>query len=57
MEDVLAEAFTRALETASREFIDNPLGNPLIPNWNRVRSALPDVFDQLREAVEKDNGG
>jgi glucosyl-3-phosphoglycerate synthase len=57
MEDVMAEAFTRSLESASREFLDNPLGNPQIPNWSRVRSAMPDVLDQLREAVEKDNRG
>lgn len=54
-EDVLAEAFTRSLEGAAREFLENPLGNPLIPNWNRVRSALPGVFDTLNDAVEADN--
>ncbi len=55
MEDVLAEAFTRALEMASRDFLDNPLGAPLIPNWSRVRSAMPDVYELLREAVDQDN--
>ena len=28
---------------------------PLIPNWNRVQSALPTFFEELNEAVRTDN--
>lgn len=55
-EDTLAESFTRALEGAAQDFLQNPLGAPLIPNWNRVSSAIPDIYRRLREAVEADNG-
>lgn len=54
-EDTLAEAFGRALERAGEDFLDNPLGAPLIPNWNRVSSAIPDIYRQLRDAVEADS--
>ncbi len=56
-EDTLAESFTRALEGAAQDFLHNPLGAPLIPNWNRVGAAIPDIFGQLRAAVEEDNRG
>jgi len=49
------EAFCRGIKIASKEFLDNPLGTPEIPNWNRVTSAIPDFLDKLRKAVEEDN--
>jgi glucosyl-3-phosphoglycerate synthase len=54
-EDVLAEAFSRTLARAGDDFLENPLGPPSIPNWNRVTSAIPDALQRLREAVELDN--
>lgn len=54
-EDVLAEQFVRMLETAGEEFLANPFGSPQIPNWNRVSSAMPDVFDRIRTEVDADN--
>jgi len=27
----------------------------LIPNWNRIVAAIPDIFRRLEEAVENDN--
>ncbi len=56
-EDTLAEAFGRSLERAGQDFLDNPLGIPSIPNWNRVSGAMPDVHRRIREAVEADNQG
>jgi glucosyl-3-phosphoglycerate synthase len=44
----------RALRAAGLDFVRDPLGNPQIPNWNRVTSALPDLLDELREAVDAD---
>ena len=49
------EAFTNAIAMAAQAFVENPMGNPLIPNWNRVSAAIPDIFEMLRLAVEEDN--
>ena len=49
------EAFTRAIAMASQAFVENPLGTPLIPNWNRVSAAIPDIFEMLKLAVDEDN--
>ncbi|MBI5442803.1 MAG: glycosyl transferase [Deltaproteobacteria bacterium] len=54
-EDVLAEQFVRMLESAGEDFLRNPFGSPQIPNWNRVRSAIPDIFDRIRSEVDADN--
>jgi glucosyl-3-phosphoglycerate synthase len=49
------EAFSGSIKTAGEQTLEDPLGIPLIPNWSRVISALPDLFDQLTEAIELDN--
>ncbi len=49
------DAFTQAMGKAATIFMENPLGTPLIPNWNRVTSAIPDILDMLRRAVDEDN--
>ncbi len=49
------EAFTRAITQASKVFMENPMGTPLIPNWNRVTSAIPGILDMLKQAVDMDN--
>lgn len=54
-ETVMVEAFTRAIQMAGHEFMDNPLYSPLIPSWNRIISAAPDYLARLRETVEQDN--
>ena len=46
------ETFARAIQIAAEQFLADPLGMPLIPSWNRVLSAMPDILDRLREAVE-----
>jgi glucosyl-3-phosphoglycerate synthase len=51
-EELAVATFARSLRRAAEEFTGDPLGLPLIPNWNRVLSAIPDFFDRLREAVE-----
>jgi glucosyl-3-phosphoglycerate synthase len=55
-EEVAVETFTRALRAAGLGFVRDPLGNPQIPNWNRVTSALPGFLEELRDAVEADAG-
>jgi len=54
-EDQAVEAFARAVRHASDEYLADPVGTSLIPNWNRVLAATPDIFDRLIAAVEKDN--
>lgn len=55
-EEVAVQAFVRAIALAADDYLKDPLGAPLIPNWNRVAAALPDFFSQLELAVEEDNG-
>lgn len=54
-EGVAVEAFAKSIRIAAEAFMEDPLGQPLIPNWNRVTSALPDFLDELRDAVDADN--
>jgi len=54
-EETAVETFVRGLKVAGESFLDDPFGIPLIPNWNRVNSALPEFVDELREAVDADN--
>jgi glucosyl-3-phosphoglycerate synthase len=54
-ETLAVEAFTQAIRIAGKEFQENPLYSPLIPNWNRVLSAIPDFTEQLHAVVEKEN--
>lgn len=53
-EGLAVDTFVRALQLATQEFMDDPLGAPLIPNWNRVLSAVPDILERLADAVESD---
>lgn len=55
-EESAVDTFVRSISTASKNFLEDPLSSPLIPNWNRVQSALPLFFDELNEAVQRDNG-
>jgi glucosyl-3-phosphoglycerate synthase len=54
-EGVAVEAFTKGIELASRGFVEDPLSIPLIPNWSRVTSAIPDFLERLKNAVDDDN--
>ena len=55
-EELAVATFARSLREAAEEFIAEPLGATLIPNWNRVAAAIPEIFDLLREAAAIDNG-
>jgi glucosyl-3-phosphoglycerate synthase len=50
-------AFTNAIRLAADEYLRDPLGIPLISNWNRVTSAIPEFLDELKDAVDKDCSG
>ncbi|MBI1175382.1 MAG: glycosyl transferase [Sideroxydans sp.] len=50
------EAFTQAISIAAQTFTANSMGAaPLIPNWNRVSAAIPDILEMLKIAVDEDN--
>ncbi len=55
VEAMAVEAFTRAIAIAAQVFMENPMTTPLIPNWNRVTSAIPGIFEMLQKAVDEDN--
>jgi glucosyl-3-phosphoglycerate synthase len=54
-EEAAVAAFGQSLRRAAGEFLEDPLGLPLIPNWNRVLAAIPEFFELLQDAVEKDS--
>jgi glucosyl-3-phosphoglycerate synthase len=54
-EEEVVHAFARGLRLAAESYLADPLGQPLIPNWNRIVAAVPDIFARLNEAVENDN--
>jgi glucosyl-3-phosphoglycerate synthase len=53
-EELAVATFAKSLRQAAAEFCEDPLGQPQIPSWNRVVSAVPDFFEMLVEAVERD---
>jgi glucosyl-3-phosphoglycerate synthase len=54
-EEKAVEMFAQNIMEAGQHFLDNPMEAPFVPSWNRVVSAMPDVFERLKEAVELDN--
>ncbi|MEE9288232.1 MAG: glycosyl transferase [Bacteroidota bacterium] len=49
------EAFVQSIVSAGQQFLENPMEVSYIANWNRVVSAVPDIFERLKNVVEKDN--
>jgi glucosyl-3-phosphoglycerate synthase len=54
-EESAVTTFVRSIRIAAQAFQEDPLWTPLIANWNRVQSALPNFFDELHDAVRADN--
>jgi glucosyl-3-phosphoglycerate synthase len=54
-EEIVVGTFTKGIQIAGDQYLADPFGAPLIPNWNRVVSAIPDVLERLRDAVDADN--
>lgn len=50
-EGTAAFAFAECLQEAAAIFNENPLRLPIIPNWNRVLHAIPDIFERLQHAT------
>jgi len=55
-EEVAVESFAKALRIASEAYLEDPLGQPLIPNWNRITAALPGFLEEIQAQVDADNG-
>lgn len=54
-ESLCVESFAGGINRAGNLFWQNPSAMQLIPNWHRVTAALPEFFQELQEAVVKDN--
>ena len=54
-EERAVELFAQNIMKAGQSYLERPMDIPFIPSWNRVTSAIPDVLERLREAVEEDN--
>ncbi|WP_340678686.1 glycosyl transferase [Paraglaciecola sp.] len=53
-EEKAVELFAQNIMKAGENFLVNPMETPFMPSWNRVVSAMPDVLEKLKEAVEAD---
>jgi glucosyl-3-phosphoglycerate synthase len=51
-EEQNVQTFTVALRASIEEFLADPLGAPLVPNWARVWAGMPDAGAQLLAAVQ-----
>ncbi|MEN6474253.1 MAG: glycosyl transferase [Syntrophaceae bacterium] len=49
------ESFVESLKYATKRFVANPVGIPMMNAWVRVSAAIPDFQDRLNAAVEEDN--
>ena len=50
-EEAAVAAFAESLRQATQEFVEAPLGNQQIPNWNRVLAAIPEFLGLLRDSA------
>lgn len=53
-EENMVELFAENIMKAGDHFLNKPMDQPFVPHWTRVISAIPDIYEQLLEAVEKD---
>ena len=53
-EEQAVELFATNLIEAGNSFLEEPDATPLMPRWNRVLSALPDILDEMQAAVAAD---
>ncbi len=52
-EEQSVHVFTEALRASIDEFLVDPLGPPLVPNWTRVWAGVPDASARLLAAVNR----
>lgn len=56
-EENAVQVFIGALRSSIDEFLADPLGPPLVPNWVRVWAGVPDSGPRLLDAVRKSGEG
>ena len=54
-EENMVELFAENIMKAGDHFLNMPMDQPFVPHWSRVESAIPDIYDQLLDAVQKDH--
>lgn len=54
-EEESVEMFAKNIMDAGQMFLENPMEVPFTASWNRVQSAIPNIFERLYEAVEQDH--
>jgi glycosidase len=55
-EGLAVEAFAQNVMQAGHDFLnpENSMETPFMPSWSRVQAAVPDIMEQLLEAVDED---
>jgi len=53
-EERMVEMFAENIKHAGQLFLEDTDKAPFIPSWRRIVSAVPDIFTQLIDAVERD---
>ena len=53
-EEMMVELFAKNIKHAGKTFLEDTDKAPFIPSWRRVCSAIPDIYEQLLEAVDED---
>lgn len=48
--------FAQSLAEAAKSYLEDPLGTPQIPNWNRVASGVPTIYEQLKALAAEMDG-
>jgi glucosyl-3-phosphoglycerate synthase len=56
-EEKAVATFVRSIREAEHAFLEDPMWSPLIPSWNSVQSAMPNIMVELSDAVRLDNEG
>ena len=56
-EEIAAATFAGSIRLAANDCLLDPTGDPMIPDWDRVESVLPEFLPDLLEAVQSDNRG
>lgn len=53
-EERAVEMFAKNILEAGASFLENPMEKPFVPSWNRVQSAIPNILEDIYQAVEDD---
>jgi glucosyl-3-phosphoglycerate synthase len=53
-EEKAVELFAENILNAGLHFLENPMETPFIPSWTRVKSALPEIKQEIIQAVRDD---